>query len=114
MRLITSCTPSAVPISACTNRATACPAVCGERAVVARSLLPLADRVTTQIILYFVGDSTVFGETAGKRIRVLRLFGCQICSNGFGYDQSHRLLLGAIAKKKVSHHPDKIGSTHVN
>src|SRR5260370_31833467 len=35
MRLIASCTPAAVPISVCTNRATACPFGSGERAVVA-------------------------------------------------------------------------------
>src|SRR5207244_2342143 len=35
MPLITSCTPAAVPISVCTNRATACPSGSGERAVVA-------------------------------------------------------------------------------
>src|SRR4029077_20487219 len=35
MRLIIPCTPAAVPISVCTNRATACPSGSGERAVVA-------------------------------------------------------------------------------
>src|SRR6267142_305648 len=35
MRLITSCTPAAVPISVCTKRGTACPSGSGERAVVA-------------------------------------------------------------------------------
>src|SRR5712664_3622448 len=207
MRLITSCTPAAVPISVCTKRATACPSGSGERAVVAteaplrvkrrtiacpipfvppvtrtrlplnsspetgkgyvivmiespvkqscclkdvvqfngtprelagesgthghvvsmrlrvdhlknvsvflvRRLLPLADRVTTAIIPPLVVDSAVFGEAAGKRVRVLRLFGGQVCCNRFGCVESHRILLRAIAQSGVSHHTDKIGSTH--
>src|SRR5229473_128758 len=40
-----------------------------------RRLLPLADRVTTAIIPPLVVDSAVFGEAAGKRVRVLRRFG---------------------------------------
>src|SRR6266436_8185672 len=50
-----------------------------------RRLLPLADRVTTAI-------SAVFGEAAGKRVRVLRLFGGQVCGNRFGCVESHRIL----------------------
>src|SRR5258708_12949814 len=38
-------------------------------------LLPLADRVTTPIIPPPVVDSAVFGEAAGKRVRVLPPFG---------------------------------------
>ncbi|PYX58253.1 MAG: hypothetical protein DMG76_09695 [Acidobacteria bacterium] len=36
-----------------------------------RRLLPLADRVATVIILPLVADSAIFGEAAGKRVRVL-------------------------------------------
>src|SRR6266481_6330748 len=75
-------------------------------------LFPLADRVTTTIIPPLIVDSAVFCEATGKRVRVLRLFGGQICSDYFGYIGSHRILLRAIAQSGVSHRTDRIGSTH--
>jgi DNA-binding HxlR family transcriptional regulator len=57
-------------------------------------------------------DYAVFYKAIGKRIRVLRLFGGQVCSDWFGYVESHHILLGAIAQSGVSHHTDEIGSTH--
>src|SRR5258708_744995 len=77
-----------------------------------RRLLPLADRDSAAIILPLVVDSAILDEAAGKRIRVLRPLGFQVCGNGFGYVESHRLLLPAIAQPKGSHRADKIGSTH--
>src|SRR3979490_3146494 len=75
-------------------------------------LFPLADRLTTAIIPPLVVDSAVFYEATGKRIRVLRLFGGQVCSDWFGYIESHRILLRLIAQSGVSHRADRIGSTH--
>src|SRR2546423_11782997 len=77
-----------------------------------RRLLPLADRDSAAIILPLVVDGAIFYEAAGKRICVLHLLGCQVFGNGFGYVESHRLLLLAIAQSAVSHLADKIGSTH--
>src|SRR5260370_5986098 len=77
-----------------------------------RRLLPLADRGTTAIIPPLVADSAVFGEAAGKRVPVLRLFGGQVFGNRFGCVEMRRILLSAIAQSGVSHHTDKIGSTH--
>src|SRR6266436_3797030 len=77
-----------------------------------RRLLPLADRVTTVIILPFVVDSAFFGEATGKRISVLRLFGGQVFSDWFGHIKSHAVLLHAIAQPEVSQHTGEIGSTH--
>src|SRR5260370_18307122 len=68
-----------------------------------RRLLPLADRVTTAIISPLVVDSAVFGEAAGNRVRVLRLFGGQVCCNRFGCVGSHLILLPAIAQSWFSH-----------
>src|SRR5260370_243442 len=65
-------------------------------------LFPLADRVTTAIIPPLVVDSAVFWEATGKRIRVLRLFAGQVCSDWFGYIESHRILLRPIAQSGVS------------
>jgi hypothetical protein len=56
-------------------------------------LLPLADRVTTAIVPPLVMDSAVFYEAAGKRVRILRLFGGQVCGNRFGCVESNRILL---------------------
>src|SRR5260370_11896282 len=53
-----------------------------------RRLLPLADRVTTAIIPPLVVDSAIFCEATGKRVRVLRLFGGQVCGNRFGCVES--------------------------
>src|SRR5437899_11415389 len=44
-----------------------------------RRLLPLADRVTTVIIVPLVVDGAIFGEATGKGVSVLRLFGGQLC-----------------------------------
>src|SRR6266436_4389519 len=49
-----------------------------------RRLLPLADRVTTAIIPPLVVDSAVFGEAAGKRVRVLRLSAARYAAIGSG------------------------------
>ncbi len=77
-----------------------------------RRLLPLADRVTTVIILPLVVDSAIFGEATGKRISVLRLFGGQVFSDWFGHIKSHTVLLRAIAQTEVSQHTGEMGSTH--
>ena len=77
-----------------------------------RRLLPLADRVTTVIILPLVVDSAIFGETTGKRVSVLRFFGGQVFSDWFGQIKSHAVLLRAIAQPEVSQHTGEIGSTH--
>src|SRR5258708_34425057 len=78
----------------------------------AHLLFPLADRVTTAIIPPLVVDNAVFCEATGKRVRVLRLFGGRVCSDWFGYIESHRILLRPIAQSGVSHHTEEIGSTH--
>src|SRR5258708_15154017 len=77
-----------------------------------RRLLPLTDRVTTAIIPPLVVDSAVFGEAEGKGVRVLRLFGGQVCGNRFGCVESHRILLRAIAQSGDSQHTDQMRSTH--
>src|ERR1700693_600350 len=77
-----------------------------------RLSFPSGDRVTTAIIPPLVVDSAVFCEATGKRVRVLRLFGGQVCSDWFGYIESHRILFRPIAQSGVSHLTDRIGSTH--
>src|SRR5207245_9988641 len=54
-----------------------------------RRLLPLADRITTKIILPLVVDSAIFGEATGKRIGVLRLFSGQVFSDWFRHIKRH-------------------------
>ena len=64
------------------------------------------------IITPLVVDTTVFFEATRNRIGVLGPFGGQVCSDWFGYVDSHRILPRAIAQTEVSHHTDDIGSTH--
>ncbi len=54
-----------------------------------RLLFPLLNRLAAVIILPFITDRAVIGETERELFRILRFFSSQVRSDWFGHIESH-------------------------
>src|ERR1700686_1172312 len=115
MRLTTSCTPAAVPISVCTNRATVRPSGSGERAVVATEAPLRVKRRTIACPMPFVPPVTRTrlplnsSPETGKGYVIVMI---ESPRSNLGAEKFEDVLLRAIAQPEVSQHTGEIGSTH--